>query len=194
MENNELWKKWHFFLFFVAWNQNLTSESDLTHHFGYKTHVFRLDTAFLKQIKMSHHPLSLFLVYFRFFGHFRLPVKSQTTLSTRTRHFPITCEKPFSSSQIFGPWSGPPFLAILKKLPEDQKNLTFDPKWVVNLVVLEVQSNDDSSNRIVQSERADGWWENLCSQSRPAHVGQANFTEKSLPKNRLQAKRNSFKY
>ena len=44
-----------------------------------------------------------FKVYFRFFGHIRLPVRSQTTLSTRTRHFPITCNKSFGSMSYLWP-------------------------------------------------------------------------------------------
>ena len=38
----------------------------------------------------SNGPPLYFSVYFRFFRHFRSPVTSETSLSARTRRFPIT--------------------------------------------------------------------------------------------------------
>ena len=59
-----------------------------------------------------------FSVYSRFSRHFRLPVTSDTTLSGRTRRFPITCKKPFIDISDLWPviWSS--IFNCVKKLPE----------------------------------------------------------------------------
>ena len=60
------------------------------------------------QIKRNSSLLSLCLAYFR------LPVRSQTTPSTHTRHFLITCKKPFGSISNLLPVKWSSVLVFLK--------------------------------------------------------------------------------
>ena len=73
-----------------------------------KPSFFRLDTAYLKNKNItSSGRYHWFSVYFRFFRNFLSPVTSETTLSARTRRFPITCKKPFDDISNLWPviWS-----------------------------------------------------------------------------------------
>ena len=120
VKNHRLWKKMTIFSFFVAWYQNLTSESVLSHHFGYKTYVLRLFTVYLRNKNIiSSGCYNCISVYFRFFRHFRSPVPFETTLSARTRRFPITYKKPFDDISNLWPviWSSVLYY-LKKKQPE----------------------------------------------------------------------------
>ena len=71
-----------------------------------------------------------FLVYFRFFRHFRSPVTSKTTLSARPRRFPITNKKPFDD--ISNLWRNLVLRFVLskkKKLPEPRSLI--EPKSLI---------------------------------------------------------------
>ena len=77
------------FSFFVARNRNLTSESDLTHHFGYKTDVFlsRYDV-FEKTKNITHLAITTFLNFTSVF--WALPVTGKVS------NYPQYTHKAFS--------------------------------------------------------------------------------------------------
>ena len=69
----------------------------------------------MKKIDIFFDSLLFLTLKYYFFGHFRLPVRSDTTLSTRTRHFPITYRKPFGSISNLWPVKWSSVFGILKK-------------------------------------------------------------------------------
>ena len=104
------------------------SKSDFRNRLNasFQVHIFRTPKnprfsswyGVIDKIKISssgrYHCIS---VYFRLFRHFRLPVTPETTLSTRTRRFPIACKKPFDDTWNLWPVIWYSDLGNLKKAP-----------------------------------------------------------------------------
>ena len=107
----------HFFHFLLLeieiWLQNQINRII----FGIKPTIFVLIRPILENKNItSSGRYHCFSVYFRFYRYFRSPVTSETTLSARTRRFPITCKKPFDDISNLWPviWSS--VLYYLKKV------------------------------------------------------------------------------